>query len=66
MRRELLNSNWRAFEGAFGEIMSRADTAIDSYRPEDRADFEIDELQLRTELNSAIEQLKAQLPDVLR
>jgi hypothetical protein len=64
-RRELLNTNWRAFEGAFGEEMSSVDTAVDSYRSGDRSDLEIDEQQLRQELLAAMERLRKRAPGVL-
>jgi Bacterial self-protective colicin-like immunity len=65
VRRELLNTNWSAFDGVFGEIMSSVDTAVDSYRADDRADFEIDEQQLRQELLTAMENLRRRAPSVL-
>ena len=64
-RRELLRTNWRAFEGSFGKTMSSVDSAVDSYRAEDRAQFEIDEHQLELELRAAVDQLRVLAPEVL-
>lgn len=64
-RRDLLDSNWRAFEGAFGKTMSSMDTAVDSYRAEDRTEFEIDEPQLRFEAEAVIARLRDAVPQSL-
>jgi hypothetical protein len=58
-RSELLDSNWGAFTGAFGQIMSPMDTASDSYSSDpDRPDFQIDEAELRREAQAVLYRLR--------
>jgi hypothetical protein len=58
-RRELLSSNWSAFSGPFGQIMSAMDTAADSYSDEPNVSLaEINEGQLRTEAEEVVKRLR--------
>jgi RHS repeat-associated protein len=58
-RRELLDSNWNAFTGPFGQIMSSMDTAVDSYSADaDRGAHQIDERRLREESEAVMTQLR--------
>lgn len=59
-RRALLDSNWNAFLGTFGQIMSAMDTAVDSYSDApDRADYELSDEQLRDEAEVVVANLRA-------
>jgi hypothetical protein len=58
-RRELLDSNWNAFTGPFGQIMSSMDTAVDSYSADaDRGAHQIDERRLREESEAVMTHLR--------
>lgn len=47
------------FDGELGEILSNIDTALDSYSPKpNRGPYQIDDAQLRRELQSAIGKLR--------
>ena len=65
-RHRLLDSNWSAFTGPFGQAMSAMDTAADSYRPGEGSEFEIDETQLRAEAEAVIDRLRSSTPEVLQ
>jgi hypothetical protein len=65
-RRRLLDSNWTAFAGRFGELMDPVDSAMDVYNADpDRADDQIDETQLREELERVVAGIRSELPGLL-
>ena len=58
IRRKLMEEG-ETFEGLGAELLSNIDTAMDSFSPDaDRGRHEIDETQLRTELEAAINGLR--------
>jgi hypothetical protein len=59
VRRQLMNEG-EMFAGPPSEILSNIDTAMDSFSPEeDRGPHQIDEVQLRSELELALNRLRA-------
>ena len=59
IRRELMGEG-EAFDGPAGPILSNIDTAMDAFSPEpDRDPDQIDEAQLRSEVEAALARLKA-------
>lgn len=57
-RRELMNAG-EMFDGPPSELLSNIDTAMDSYNPDPDPEFDqIDETQLRKEIEQAIAGLK--------
>lgn len=55
----LLGSNYSAFDGPVGEILSHMDVALHSFWTEPETEGEIDETQLREEMLSLVAQLRA-------
>lgn len=58
-RRELMELG-ETFDGPAGEFLSNIDTAMDSFSPDaDRGSHQIDEAQLKAELEVAIQRLRS-------
>jgi hypothetical protein len=58
-RRRALMDGGEVFEGPPSDILSRIDTAMDSFSPDsDRGSHQVDEQQLRSELGAAIRELR--------
>jgi hypothetical protein len=58
IRRCLLDARPELFTGEFGRLSSRVDTAVAVYSPAPRESYQIDEAELRRELEPTVRQLE--------
>jgi Bacterial self-protective colicin-like immunity len=64
-RRSVMDTNWSAFSGRFGQLMDPMDGTVNAFNPDpDRADFEIAEDGLRNEVMQIYDKILSEMPEL--